>query len=55
MAVVMVSSELEELVENADRIIVLSEGEMITQIDRGSEEFSVSGILHSAFRAERKS
>jgi ABC-type sugar transport system ATPase subunit len=47
MAIVIVSSELEEVVEAADRVLVLARGRLVAKLDR--HEASVERILRLAF------
>lgn len=51
MAVVVVSSELEDLVDLCDRVVVLSEGHVAGELSRERDEITVNAILASAFRA----
>ncbi|NUB45832.1 sugar ABC transporter ATP-binding protein [Fertoebacter nigrum] len=53
LAVIMVSSELEEICALADRVIVMSEGRQVDHIDASRAELSVHRILNSAFGVER--
>lgn len=50
MAVIVVSSELEEVVAMSDRVLVLSHGQMAARLDAAKEEVSVQSILNAAFR-----
>jgi ABC-type sugar transport system ATPase subunit len=50
LGIVMVSSELEEVVEVSDRVIVLAEGRSVAQLSRDAGPLSVTDILHAAFR-----
>jgi ribose transport system ATP-binding protein/rhamnose transport system ATP-binding protein len=52
LAVVVASSELEEVLEIADRILVLNLGRMGGELSRGDAAWSVQGILHKAFDVE---
>jgi len=52
LAVVVASSELEEILEIADRILVLNVGRVIGELRRGDAAWSVQGILHMAFDVE---
>jgi ABC-type sugar transport system ATPase subunit len=51
IAVVVVSSELEELESMCDRVLVLSRGEIVEEIDDPAQA-GVQTILRHAFRAE---
>jgi ABC-type sugar transport system ATPase subunit len=53
-AVVLVSSELEEVVSVADRVLVLSEGHMVGELRCGDGSASVEAILKMAFRAQEE-
>jgi len=53
LAVVIVSSELEEVVALADRVVVLSEGRKVDELDASRAALTVQGILNSAFGVER--
>ncbi len=52
-AVIVVSSELEELVAVADRITVLAEGRQVGELRRDADPISVDAILGMAFRTEQ--
>jgi ABC-type sugar transport system ATPase subunit len=49
LAVVIVSSELEELLVVSDRIIVMRDGHMVDERDCHSDQVDVKTLLHSAF------
>ncbi|TGT54062.1 sugar ABC transporter ATP-binding protein [Mesorhizobium sp. M00.F.Ca.ET.170.01.1.1] len=49
VAVIIVSSELEEIVAVADRVVVLSEGRLVDELDHARSPLSVHAILNSAF------
>ncbi|RUX19668.1 sugar ABC transporter ATP-binding protein [Mesorhizobium sp. M2A.F.Ca.ET.037.01.1.1] len=51
-AVIIVSSELEEIVAVADRVVVLSEGRLVDELDHARSPLSVHAILNSAFGVE---
>lgn len=53
LAVIIVSSELEEICALADRVVVLSEGRRVDHIDANRAELSVHLVLNSAFGVER--
>ena len=53
IGVVIVSSELEEIVAVADRVLVLAEGRLVGHLDAGRGEVSVAAILNEAFRVEK--
>lgn len=53
LAVIIVSSELEEICALADRVLVLSEGRKVDHIDSRRAELSVHLVLNSAFGVER--
>lgn len=44
LAVVLISSELEELIEGSDRIVVLKEGEVVARLD---DEVSEDALMHA--------
>jgi ABC-type sugar transport system ATPase subunit len=50
MAIIVVASELEELVALSHRILVLSGGRIVAGLDRSDRQITVAEILHSAFR-----
>jgi len=52
VGVVIVSSELEEIVAVADHVLVLAEGRPVGQLDAGRGEVSVGAILNRAFEVE---
>ena len=49
MSIVIVSSELEEVVDISDRVIVLSEGRQVAELDGSAAPVRVDDILHAAF------
>lgn len=53
MAVVIVSSELEEIVSVADRVVILAEGRVVDEIHHARAPLSIHSILNSAFGVER--
>jgi ABC-type sugar transport system ATPase subunit len=52
MGVVLVSSDLEEVVEHADRILVMARGKQIAMLD--GTEASVERILNLIFAVESR-
>jgi ABC-type sugar transport system ATPase subunit len=50
LAIVMVSSELEEVVAASDRVLVLSEGRLAASLSPEAAAISVQDILNAAFR-----
>ena len=52
IAVIIVSSELEEIVALADRVVILSEGRLVDELDHARSPLSVHAILNSAFGVE---
>lgn len=50
--IIMVSSELPEVLGMADRVIVMREGRVMAQIDRGSEHFNQLDIMKAAWGGE---
>jgi ABC-type sugar transport system ATPase subunit len=55
MALMVVSSELEEIADNADRALVLSEGRQVGELSRAAGDLDVHSMLHLAFRTESAS
>ena len=53
MAVIIVSSELEEIVSVADRVVVLAEGRVVDEIHHARAPLSIHSILNSAFGVAR--
>ncbi len=53
-AVVVVSSELEEVVAISDRVAVLHEGRLAGELDGSEVPITISGILNMAFGVERE-
>jgi ABC-type sugar transport system ATPase subunit len=49
LGIVVVSSELEEVIAISDRIVVLSEGHLAGVLDQSEAKLAVGDILHSAF------
>jgi ABC-type sugar transport system ATPase subunit len=49
MAIVIISSELEEIVAVSDRVIVFSKGRLVKELN-DKDEISVVNILHNAFQ-----
>lgn len=49
MSIIMVSSELEEVVDVSDRVVVLSEGRQVALLDRTDGPIRVDDILIAAF------
>jgi ABC-type sugar transport system ATPase subunit len=49
IAVVMASSELEEVLEVSDRVVVLADGRSVAELDNQRGQLSVSDVLHRAF------
>ena len=47
--IIMVSSELPEVLGMADRVIVMREGRVMAEIDRGSERFNQNDIMKAAW------
>ncbi len=50
MAIVVTSSELEEVIAISDRLLVFSRGKVVAEIQAGSTEYNVSQILRYGFR-----
>jgi ABC-type sugar transport system ATPase subunit len=53
MAVLLISSENEELLGLSDRILVLSHGELVDSISRGDEQFNDAGVMRAMVKQER--
>jgi len=51
--VVIVSSELEEVVAIADRVLVLAEGRPAGRLDAQHDDITVAAILNQAFQVEK--
>jgi ABC-type sugar transport system ATPase subunit len=49
LGIVVVSSELEEVVDLSDQILVLSNGRSVANLEAGRSEISVQAILNAAF------
>jgi ABC-type sugar transport system ATPase subunit len=49
VAVVLVSSELEEVIAYSDRILVMSEGRIVSELDNRDGQVSEEQVLNSAF------
>jgi ABC-type sugar transport system ATPase subunit len=47
-AVIVVSSEVEELIAVCDRVMVLAQGRLVGEVSRGPE-LTTSNLLHAAF------
>lgn len=52
MAIVFVSSELEEVALISDRVVVIAEGKQVTELDSENSPIRASDILKSAFAVE---
>jgi ABC-type sugar transport system ATPase subunit len=46
MAIIMVSSELNEIINMCDRLVIMNEGKIVAELDR--KEFEQDSILHYA-------
>ena len=53
MALIVVSSELEEVVVISDRVLVLSEGRLVKELTTEVKSIQVEMILQAAFKVER--
>ncbi|MFA3843377.1 sugar ABC transporter ATP-binding protein [Streptomyces aureus] len=51
-AVIMTSSELDEVLQISDRVVVMSEGAAVAEVDLHAESPTVNDILNLAFRVE---
>lgn len=54
LGLILVSSELAEVAAVSDRVLVLSEGSVVGNLDASKGEINVSEILHEAFSVERQ-
>jgi ABC-type sugar transport system ATPase subunit len=54
LGIVIVSSELEEVVAVADRVVVLSEGQHVGSLDGADGDITTSEILNMAFRVQQQ-
>lgn len=45
----MVSSELPEILGMSDRVIVMREGKIMAEVERGSEHFNQESIMTAAW------
>ena len=52
LGIVLVSSELQEVTAVGDRVLVLSEGRTVCELDGSDEPLTVERILNAAFRVE---
>jgi ABC-type sugar transport system ATPase subunit len=53
LAVVIASAELEDVLTISDRVIVLSEGRKVREMEFAQESLSVADVLEAAFRVEQ--
>ena len=53
MGIIVVSSDLEEVIQISDRILVMSHGRLVDTLDQGQGPVAVSDILNSAFGVEK--
>ena len=53
LGIIMVSSELEEVVQVSDRVLVLSEGRAVTALDTATGRIMVKDILEAAFKVAK--
>ena len=54
LGIVIVSSELEEVVASSDRVLVLSDGRAAAEFDAAAAPISVQTILNAAFRVGKE-
>jgi ABC-type sugar transport system ATPase subunit len=52
LSIIVVSSELEEVVAISDRVIVMSEGRLVAELDGDTHAIDVNQILNAAFGVE---
>ncbi|MBL8600027.1 MAG: sugar ABC transporter ATP-binding protein [Devosia sp.] len=50
LAIILVSSELDEIVALSDRVVVLSEGRRVAELDARAAPIQINDILNAAFR-----
>ena len=50
LGIIVVSSDLEEVIAASDRIIVMSEGKQVAELDQSSGPVKVQDILNAAFK-----
>jgi len=50
LGIVVVSSDLEEVIAASDRIVVMSEGHAVAELDQTAAPVAVGDILHAAFK-----
>ena len=48
-AIIMISSELPEILGMSDRVIVMRSGQVMAEIERGSKNFNQEQIMHAAW------
>lgn len=53
MGIIVVSSDLEEVIQISDRILVMSHGRLVDEFDQSSGPVAVSDILNSAFGVDK--
>ncbi|NPD14894.1 sugar ABC transporter ATP-binding protein [Xinfangfangia sp. D13-10-4-6] len=53
MGIIVVSSDLEEVIQISDRILVMSHGRLVDEIDQSKGPATVSDILNSAFGVDK--
>lgn len=53
MGIIVVSSDLEEVIQISDRILVMSHGRLVDEIDQSRGPATVSDILNSAFGVDK--
>jgi ABC-type sugar transport system ATPase subunit len=54
MGIIIVSSELEEVVTACDRILVMAEGRIVTSLDHSVAPVQVEDILHAVFQVTQQ-
>jgi ABC-type sugar transport system ATPase subunit len=52
LAIVIASAELEDVLTISDRVLVMSEGRKVREIERGDRRLSVAEVLEIAFRVD---
>lgn len=50
VGIIVVSSDLEEVLAISDRVVVMSEGHAVATLDQTQAPITVGDILHAAFK-----
>ena len=54
LGIIIVSSELEEVVMACDRILVMAEGRVVAHLDHSVAPVKVEDILHAVFKVSKE-